>query len=82
MPAEVNVPLTTYERLQKYKDEFTNALRHPDSPEWFSKEVNEKLKKELLWAAPYDARFPQDCYRKIIIDNLISIISDKKDNAT
>ncbi|EYB87266.1 hypothetical protein Y032_0266g724 [Ancylostoma ceylanicum] len=59
MPAEVNVPLTTYERLEKYKNEFTNALRHPDSPEWFSKEVNEKLKKDLLWAAPYDARFPQ-----------------------
>ncbi|EYC35368.1 hypothetical protein Y032_1072g3540 [Ancylostoma ceylanicum] len=88
MPAEVNVPLTTYERLQKYQlrcridtifvfstsnnlmlgfsqyflkfwEEFSSALRHPDSPDWFNKEINEKLKKDLIWAAPYDARFPQ-----------------------
>ncbi|PIO73182.1 cytochrome oxidase c subunit VIb [Teladorsagia circumcincta] len=59
MPADVNVPLTTYERLQRYQKENTAALRHPDSPDWFNKEINEKLKKDLLWAAPYDARFPQ-----------------------
>ncbi|VDM62467.1 unnamed protein product [Angiostrongylus costaricensis] len=59
MPSDIHVPPTTYERLKKHQKEFSTALRHPDSPEWFNKEYNEKLKKELLWAAPYDARFPQ-----------------------
>ncbi|KAE9414715.1 hypothetical protein Angca_008349 [Angiostrongylus cantonensis] len=59
MPSDVHVPPTTYERLKKHQKEFSSALRHPDSPEWFNREYNEKLKKELLWAAPYDARFPQ-----------------------
>ncbi|VDL73849.1 unnamed protein product [Nippostrongylus brasiliensis] len=59
MPAEVKVPDTFYERLQKYQQEFSSALRHPDSPDWFNKDLNEKMKKDLLWAAPYDARFPQ-----------------------
>ncbi|EYB87264.1 hypothetical protein Y032_0266g722 [Ancylostoma ceylanicum] len=63
MPAEVNVPPTTYERLQKYKE----PLRHPDSPQWFNKEVNENLKKDLLWAAPYDARFAQVSHLKFSI---------------
>ena len=61
MVAEVNIPPTTNERFEKFKAEHTDALRHPDSPEWFNKEYNEKLKKELIWAAPYDARFPQVC---------------------
>lgn len=59
MPANIEVPATTHERLQNHKEAGGEALRHPESAEWFNKEHNEKLKKELLWAAPYDARFPQ-----------------------
>lgn len=42
-----------------FQEKFSDALRHPDSPDWYKKEVHEKVKKDLLWAAPYDARFPQ-----------------------
>uniref|UniRef100_A0A1I7TNI6 Phenol hydroxylase n=1 Tax=Caenorhabditis tropicalis TaxID=1561998 RepID=A0A1I7TNI6_9PELO len=63
MPVQVEVPPTTYERLQQYKEKFSDALRHPDSPDWYKKETHESVKKDLLWAAPYDARFPQNVYK-------------------
>ena len=59
MASKIEVPATTNERLEAHKANGGETLRHPDSPDWFNKEHNEKLKKELLWAAPYDARFPQ-----------------------
>ncbi|KHJ93205.1 cytochrome oxidase c subunit VIb [Oesophagostomum dentatum] len=58
MSGEIEVPLTMHERLLKYKKEFSSALRNPNSPDWFKKETHEKL-KDLFWAAPWDARFPQ-----------------------
>ncbi|KHN73623.1 Cytochrome c oxidase subunit 6B1 [Toxocara canis] len=58
MGSEMEVPPTTAERLEiLLKNE--KGLRHPDSPDWFNREYNEKLKQSLIWAAPYDARFPQ-----------------------
>ncbi|CAI2347502.1 unnamed protein product [Caenorhabditis sp. 36 PRJEB53466] len=59
MPVQVEVPPTTYERLKQYQEKFSDALRNPESPDWYKKETHESVKKDLLWAAPYDARFPQ-----------------------
>ena len=59
MPSNIEVPASFNERLDAHKNNGGEALRHPDSKEWFDKNTNEKLKKDLLWAAPYDARFPQ-----------------------
>ncbi|KAK0416973.1 hypothetical protein QR680_012778 [Steinernema hermaphroditum] len=58
MAQEMEVPATTFERFSElYKK--SPALRHPDSPDWFRKDISEELKKKFIWAAPYDARFPQ-----------------------
>ncbi|GMR40022.1 hypothetical protein PMAYCL1PPCAC_10217, partial [Pristionchus mayeri] len=57
--ADIKVPATTDQRLEKHTEEGGMTIPHPDSPEWFKKEHNEKQKEELLWSAPYDARFPQ-----------------------
>ena len=58
MAANMEVPETTGERLVRLNQE-SPALRHPDSPDWFNREVHEKSKEQYAWAAPYDARFPQ-----------------------
>lgn len=58
MATELEVPETFAERIQKIKDE-KPEIPHPDDPIWYSRELNEQSKKELTWAAPYDARFPQ-----------------------
>ncbi|CAD5232111.1 unnamed protein product [Bursaphelenchus xylophilus] len=56
--SSLTVPKTFSERLDK-KTALKKPLRNPESPDWFSRSVNEKSKSELAWAAPYDARFPQ-----------------------
>ncbi|CAD5215364.1 unnamed protein product [Bursaphelenchus okinawaensis] len=54
--ADITVPESFAQRLEKVKGE---PMRNPESPEWFSREVNEKSRDTYAWAAPYDARFPQ-----------------------
>ncbi|CAJ0570981.1 unnamed protein product, partial [Mesorhabditis spiculigera] len=58
MPAQIDVPLSTGERLAAYKEKFGEALRNPASPDWYKRETHERA-REFFWAAPYDARFPQ-----------------------
>jgi cytochrome c oxidase subunit 6b len=55
MPADMEIPLTFSQRLAKEPKGMTWA---PNSDKWYDKAINEKLKEEM-WAAPYDARFPQ-----------------------
>uniref|UniRef100_A0AC35TJF0 Cytochrome c oxidase subunit n=1 Tax=Rhabditophanes sp. KR3021 TaxID=114890 RepID=A0AC35TJF0_9BILA len=57
MSSKLDIPQTTGERLAAVKE--GHELPHPESPIWFNKEHDLAAKKEFLWAAPYDARFPQ-----------------------
>jgi hypothetical protein len=56
MPAETIVPKTFSERINEIRDQ---PFLHPDSKLWYDRKFNEDMQKELAWAAPYDARFPQ-----------------------
>uniref|UniRef100_A0AC34F9H1 Cytochrome c oxidase subunit VIb n=1 Tax=Panagrolaimus sp. ES5 TaxID=591445 RepID=A0AC34F9H1_9BILA len=58
MAANMEIPETIGERLVKANED-APALRHPDSPDWWKREVHENSKEKFAWAAPYDARFPQ-----------------------
>lgn len=58
MTENIEIPDTFGERMEKLKSS-NPVFPHPDDPIWYSQEDNEKSKKELTWAAPYDARFPQ-----------------------
>lgn len=43
-----------------FKEKNGVSIPHPDSKEWHTKEAEQKAKdRNLFWAAPYDARFPQ-----------------------
>ncbi|KAI6188094.1 hypothetical protein M3Y98_00316400 [Aphelenchoides besseyi] len=54
--ADIQVPDTFGERLEKVKGA---PLPNPESPNLYDREHHEKVRDELAWAAPYDARFPQ-----------------------
>uniref|UniRef100_A0A915EGX8 Cytochrome c oxidase subunit VIb n=1 Tax=Ditylenchus dipsaci TaxID=166011 RepID=A0A915EGX8_9BILA len=55
----MDIPDTTGERLEKFWEKNGPVFPHPDHPGWYDKGQNETLSKELSWAAPYDARYPQ-----------------------
>lgn len=59
MAANIEVPDTTRERFEAYKNSTTLVLPHPDSKVWYDKTMHKKLMEKFLWVAPYDARFPQ-----------------------
>jgi hypothetical protein len=49
MPAEIVVPESFGQRLEKEKGK---SMRHPDSSEWYNREMNEERAKKLTWGAP------------------------------
>uniref|UniRef100_A0A914C987 Uncharacterized protein n=1 Tax=Acrobeloides nanus TaxID=290746 RepID=A0A914C987_9BILA len=61
MSSNVEVPDTSRERINAYMDASGEApvMPHPDSKIWFDKEKSKTLMEKFMWAAPYDARFPQ-----------------------
>uniref|UniRef100_A0A914EEP5 Cytochrome c oxidase subunit n=1 Tax=Acrobeloides nanus TaxID=290746 RepID=A0A914EEP5_9BILA len=34
-------------------------MPHPDSKIWYNKDISKTINEKFVWAAPYDARFPQ-----------------------
>lgn len=57
MVSEMEIPETFGQRMDKLKD--IKVFPHPDHPDWWNREINKQAEKDLTWAAPYDARFPQ-----------------------
>ena len=60
MPTDIQVPPSSQQRFTEYIEKNGVSIPHPDSKEWHTKEAEQKAKdRNLFWAAPYDARFPQ-----------------------
>uniref|UniRef100_A0A914HD17 Uncharacterized protein n=1 Tax=Globodera rostochiensis TaxID=31243 RepID=A0A914HD17_GLORO len=56
---EMEIPDTFGERLQKFKDSGEPHMLHPENPDIWKPAYHEMMARRLSWAAPYDARFPQ-----------------------
>ncbi|KAL3068388.1 hypothetical protein niasHT_030679 [Heterodera trifolii] len=56
--SEMEIPDTMGERMEKHKNSGQPMMLHPDHPDNWDPRYHEKA-AHLLWAAPYDARFPQ-----------------------